>query len=175
VGSDKRRSGETIWLEPEQVEAHRAVKAFIEWWKPLLEGPLHRAGELPMDLSLAAAEMMMCLVDARTQPDAAERARRFRAARNHARRCATMLDTPEALELASAEELGQGHELLRPVLTVLDYLIRPPPDAARARSRRPRTAGSGGDHRVCSHEDAHRTRFRRTAESRLRRDPERCS
>ncbi len=128
-----RRSGEKVWVVPEQVAAQRAAVAFIEWMKRLFEGPLHRAGELPHELTLAACEMTMYIGDARGRPDAPERVRCFRASRQHALRCAALLDTPEALELGTAEDLERGHELLRGVLEILDRLIRPPPGGPRAR------------------------------------------
>ncbi len=129
-----RRSGQKFWVAPEQVAAHRAGVAFVEWWKVIMEGPLHRAGHVPTDLSLAAAEMLMCLADARVQGDPVERVRRFRASRQNAIRCDALLDTPEALELASGEELGRGHRLLGRFLELLDRLIRPPPDGPQART-----------------------------------------
>ncbi len=135
MGRGHRGSARTVWLEPEQVTVQRAARDFLEWWKPLLLGPLHRAGSLPEDLSIAAAEMVMSIAHARTGRDPGERLRCFRSARAHAGRCDVLLDAPAALELASAEALERGHELLHPVFALLERLIRPPPGTERARSR----------------------------------------
>ncbi len=143
MGRGSSRSGEKFWIVPEQVAADRAGVDFVEWWKVVMEGPLHRAGRIPIDLSLATAEMLMSLAAARTEREPVWRLRCFRVARQHATRCAGLLHTPQALELASAEELDQGHELLRRVLALLERLIRPPPGGGRilrgrARHRAPR-------------------------------------
>ncbi len=134
-GGWRRRPVQRFWVTPEQVAAHRACVAFIEWMKQLFEGPLHRAGEIPDQLTLAACEMTLCIADARTQAETAGRLDCFRTARRNAARCAALLDTPEALELGSAEELDRGQELLRRVLEILDGLIRPPPDGPPRTSR----------------------------------------
>ncbi len=144
MGSWRRRPVARCWIAPEQVAAHRAAVAFIEWWKVIMEGPLHRAGELPTDLSLAAAEMTMSLAAARTQRHPRDRLRCFRVAHHHATRCAALLDAPELQELATAGEREEGRRLLQRFLDLVERLIRPPPDggAPAAAAARPREASA---------------------------------
>ncbi len=134
---------EVLWHEPDQVAAHRAVKAFMEWCRVFLLEPLPAGGEMATDLCLAAAEMMMCLVDARRQVSAGARSRCFRGARQQASRCAALLKTPGALRLASAGELERARGLLEGVFTVLDRLIHPPPSGPRSPSALPPAAVEG--------------------------------
>ncbi len=133
----RRRPVQRFWVTPEQVAAHRACVAFIEWMKRFFDGPLHRAGRLPGDLTIAACEMTLFVGDARTEVVPARRLACFREARRNAESCAALLDAPEALELGSREQLERGHELLRRVLAILDGLIRPPPEGAGAGSPTP--------------------------------------
>ncbi len=139
-------SREVLWHEPDQVAAHRAVKGFMEWCKVFLLEPLPAGGEVATDLCLAAAEMMMSLVDARRQSSAAARGRCFRGAWHHATRCVALLDTPGAQRLASAEELERARGLLERVFAVLDRLIHLPPGGPRSPSASlPHDGGAGLD------------------------------
>ncbi len=144
MGGWNGSSREVLWHEADQVAAHRAVKAFMEWCKVFLLEPLpEESDRVGTDLCLAAAEMMMGLVYARGQSSPAGRTGCFRDSRRQATRCAALLETPEALYLTTAEDLERGRQLLEPVFAVLDRLIHPPPEGPRSPSVPP-TAGDGG-------------------------------
>ncbi len=150
MGRWNGRSREVLWHDADQVAAHRAVKAFREWCRAFLLEPLPAGGELATDICLAAAETMMCLVDARRQSDASARSGCFREARRQTTRCVALLDTPGALRLAGTEELERARGLLEAVLAVLDRLIHPPPSGPRPGSPPPPlpAAEGAGSHQL---------------------------